>query len=66
MRAGLTGPQIKQTFEETADALADVAPDARAYFADHDPEIGERILAAWQKGAAFSLGLAEPRLTAST
>ena len=66
VRAGLTGPQIKQTFEETADALADVAPDARAYFADHDPEIGDRILAAWGTGVAFSLGLGEYRLTAST
>ena len=65
-RAGLTGPQIRQTFEETADALADVAPDARPYFIDHAPEIGERILAAWQTGVAFSLGLGERRLTAST
>ncbi len=65
-RAGLTGPQIRQTFEETADALADVAPDARPYFIDHAAEIGERILAAWQTGVAFSLGLGERRLTASS
>ena len=64
-RAGLTGRQIQVTFEETADALADISPDARAYFADHDPDIGERIFAAWRNGVAFSLGLGENRLTAS-
>ena len=56
-RAGLTGPQVKQIFEETADALAAVASQAHGYFPEHNPEIGERMMAAWRDGVASSLGL---------
>jgi len=58
-RAGLTGPQVKQIFEETADALAAIASEAHAYFKDRNPEIGERMMAAWRDGVASSLGLAQ-------
>ena len=34
-----------------------MAADARAYFADHDPEIGERTLAAWRRGVDFNLDM---------
>ena len=56
-RAGLTGPQVKKIFEETADALADVASEAHAYFPEHNPQIGERMMAGWRDGVASSLGL---------
>jgi uncharacterized protein YmfQ (DUF2313 family) len=57
-RAGLTGPQVKRTLEETADALADVASEAHAYFRENNPEVGEKMMAAWRDGVASSLGLA--------
>jgi serine/threonine-protein kinase HipA len=54
-------PTVKRVFEETADALSKIAPDAVTYFknkATHR-DIGDRLLAAWEAGVQHSLGFAD-------
>lgn len=56
-RANLNGPEIKQIFEATADALSSVAPELQSYFRQSSsPEIGESILGLWEEGIRNSLG----------
>lgn len=57
-RAGLSLRLAEAHLEATADALSDVAPRVRKYFAEHQSDIGTRMLDAWEAGIRDSLGLA--------
>jgi serine/threonine-protein kinase HipA len=57
-RANLTTRQVSTTMEEIADAMSDVAPMARTYFNDRAPELGTRMMRAWEDGIRESLDLA--------
>jgi serine/threonine-protein kinase HipA len=57
VRAKLSGPEVKSTFERIADALSDTAPTLRRYFKGPKREIGDKILEAWNTGIANSLEL---------
>jgi serine/threonine-protein kinase HipA len=56
-RADLSQKKVEAHMEATADVMASVAPQVRAYFASRDAEIGSRMLAAWEAGIRDSLGL---------
>ena len=47
-RAGLTGPQVKRIFEEPRTRSPN-SHSAHAYFKEHNPEIGEKMMAAWRR-----------------
>jgi serine/threonine-protein kinase HipA len=57
IRAGLSGPEIKAIFERIADATSETGPELLRYFANANPDIGQKISAAWQDGVTHSLGL---------
>ncbi|MPZ40589.1 MAG: type II toxin-antitoxin system HipA family toxin [Rhizobiales bacterium] len=66
-RCDLSLPVIKATFEETADVLSTIAPEANRYFeetATHR-EVGARLLAAWETGIRDSLGFTGRTITPS-
>ena len=65
-RCDLSLPAIKAVIEETADVLAEIAPDITRYFKDSatDREVGARLLAAWETGIRESLGFAGRTLAA--
>ncbi len=56
-RADLPERRAAEHMEATADAMAAVAPQVRAYFASRDGEVGSRMLTAWEAGIKDSLGL---------
>ena len=64
-RCDLSSQTINRIFEETADALSKIAPDVVTYFknAAVHPDIGDRLLAAWQAGIQHSLGFADRSIT---
>jgi len=51
-----------QILEQTADALCDVMADVKRYFSEvaAHPEIGDRMLNAWETGIAMSLERSDP------
>jgi serine/threonine-protein kinase HipA len=57
IRAGLSGPEIKEIFERIADAISETRPELSRYFANANPDIGQKIAAAWEDGMSQSLGL---------
>jgi len=57
VRCELTPRKAEAHLEAVADAMADVAPDLKRYFADREHEVGQRIIAAWETGIKDSLGL---------
>jgi serine/threonine-protein kinase HipA len=56
-RSDLSQKKVEEHMEATADAMASVAPQVRAYFASRDGDVGTRMLAAWEAGIKDSLGL---------
>jgi serine/threonine-protein kinase HipA len=56
-RSDLSLRHAEAHLEATADAMADVAPRVREYFAEHGSDIGTRMLEAWEAGVRNSLGL---------
>jgi len=50
--------RVRQILQQISDAMSDTANDARAYIKEHPDfkEVGEEMLAAWQKGQEQSLG----------
>lgn len=56
-RSDMTQRRAKECIEATADAMAQVAPKLREYFAAREGDIGARIIEAWQAGIADSFGL---------
>jgi serine/threonine-protein kinase HipA len=55
-RADLSTARIREIFENTADAMAQVAVEVKDYFKNSKyPDVGKRMLAAWQQGMAESL-----------
>ena len=57
IRAGLSGPEIKEIFERIADAISETRPELLRYFKHANPDIGQKIAAAWEDGMSQSLGL---------
>ena len=57
IRAGLSGPEIKEIFERIADAISETRPEMSRYFGNANPDIGQKIAAAWEDGMSQSLGL---------
>jgi serine/threonine-protein kinase HipA len=56
-RSDLSVRKAQEHMEFTADAMASVAPQLRAYFASRAGEVGVRMLGAWEAGIRDSLGL---------
>jgi serine/threonine-protein kinase HipA len=59
-RCDLSLQTVNRVFERTADALSKIAPEVVAYFkntAAH-PDVGDRLLSAWDAGIKHSLGFA--------
>ena len=59
-RCDLSLQTVNRVFERTADALSKIAPEVLAYFkntAAH-PDVGDRLLSAWDAGIKHSLGFA--------
>lgn len=57
-RVDLSQREIDTMLEATGDAMADISGDVRSYFASSDyPDVGQRMLAAWETGLRDSLGL---------
>jgi serine/threonine-protein kinase HipA len=61
-RADLGATLVSRIFEETADAISDVALLAEKHFKEKSkrPDVGELMLAAWRSGVRESLGLGGP------
>jgi serine/threonine-protein kinase HipA len=57
IRAGLSGPEIKEIFARIADAISETTPELLRYFKNANPDIGQKISAAWEDGITHSLGL---------
>jgi serine/threonine-protein kinase HipA len=60
IRCDLGLQAVNRVFERTADALSKIAPEVVAYFkntAAH-PDVGDRLLSAWDAGIKHSLGFA--------
>jgi serine/threonine-protein kinase HipA len=59
VRAALAPAHARAIFERIADALAETVPEVEAYAREHPAfvEIGKRMLAEWELGRTFSLGL---------
>jgi serine/threonine-protein kinase HipA len=57
-RCDLSLALVKAVIEETADVLAETAPDVERYFNDGAThrDVGERLLGAWETGIRDSLG----------
>ena len=55
-RAQVTAKRAGEALSDIADAMSEVSTEMNAYFAERAPEVGERILAAWQDGVSLSLG----------
>ncbi len=68
VRVDLSAREILEILEATADALTEVSQPLRSYFNARDPELGSRILQAWETGIRESLGLARSttRISKST
>lgn len=68
VRVDLSAREILEILEATADALTEVSQPLRSYFNARDPELGSRILQAWETGIRESLGLARntARISKST
>lgn len=68
VRVDLSAREILEILEATADALTEVSQPLRSYFNARDPELGSRILQAWETGILESLGLARSttRISKST
>ncbi len=62
-RCALSLAAINAVLEQTADVLTALAPSVTRYFKERaaHPEIGDRLLEAWQTGIRDSLGLAGRR-----
>jgi serine/threonine-protein kinase HipA len=56
-RCDLSQRRSEELIEQTADALASVAPDIRRYFSERQGETGVRMLEAWEAGIKESLGV---------
>ena len=61
-RADLSLKQVEAIFEQTADAMAAVAPKMRRYFKNSEYAVGARMDEAWQVGIRDTLGLAGRKL----
>ena len=64
-RCDLSPQTVSRILEEIADALAKIAPKVVSYFkntATH-PDVGDRLLAAWNEGIQHSLGFADRSIT---
>jgi serine/threonine-protein kinase HipA len=61
-RADLSLQRIKEICEQTADAMADVAPAMRKYFKKSEFGVGSRMEEAWLSGIRETLGFAERTL----
>jgi len=63
-RCDIATKEIGQILEQTADALCDVMADVKRYFSEvaAHPEIGDRILSAWETGIAMSLERSDDRM----
>jgi serine/threonine-protein kinase HipA len=50
--------KVRQILQHISDAMSDTANDVRSYIKEHPDfkEVGEQILAAWEKGREHSLG----------
>lgn len=57
IRSDLSVRKAEEHMEFTADAMASVVPQLRAYFASREGEVGARMLGAWEAGIKDSLGL---------
>jgi serine/threonine-protein kinase HipA len=66
-RCDIATREIGQILEQTADALCDVMADVKRYFSEvaAHPEIGDRMLSAWETGIAMSLEHADHRMLLS-
>ena len=57
-RADLTPKEANAVLEQVADAVCDIAHEAATYFRTSSaPDVGEKMLAAWDVGVRKSLGL---------
>jgi serine/threonine-protein kinase HipA len=63
VRANLTARHVSTLMEAIADAMAEVAPMVRRYFADRNADVGGRMLSAWANGVGDSLGLMRTTIT---
>jgi serine/threonine-protein kinase HipA len=63
-RCDIATKEIGQILEQTADALCDVMADVKRYFSEvaAHPEIGDRMLNAWETGIAMSLARSDDRM----
>jgi len=63
-RCDIATKEIGQILEQTADALCDVMADVKRYFSEvaAHPEIGDRMLNAWETGIAMSLERSDHRM----
>jgi serine/threonine-protein kinase HipA len=63
-RCDIATKEIGQILEQTADALCDLMADVKRYFSQvaAHPEIGDRILNAWETGIAMSLERSDDRM----
>jgi serine/threonine-protein kinase HipA len=63
-RCDIATKEIGQILEQTADALCDVMADVKRYFGEvaGHPEIGDRMLHAWETGIAMSLERSDDRM----
>jgi serine/threonine-protein kinase HipA len=63
-RCDIATREIGQILEQTADALCDVMADVKRYFSEvaAHPEIGDRMLNAWETGIAMSLERSDDRM----
>jgi serine/threonine-protein kinase HipA len=63
-RCDIATKEIGQILEQTADALCDVMADVKRYFSEvaPHPEIGDRMLNAWETGIAMSLERSDDRM----
>jgi serine/threonine-protein kinase HipA len=62
-RCDIATKEIGQILEQTADALCDLMADVKRYFSEvaAHPEIGDRMLHAWETGIAMSKSAARRR-----
>jgi serine/threonine-protein kinase HipA len=63
-RCDIATKEIGQILEQTADALCDLMADVKRYFSEvaAHPEIGDRMLHAWETGIAMSLERSDDRM----
>jgi serine/threonine-protein kinase HipA len=63
-RCDIATKEIGQILEQTADALCDMMAEVKRYFSEvaAHPEIGDRMLHAWETGIAMSLERSDDRM----